>query len=198
MTETTTKMLWMVLIVVLPMLPALGIFKWAQSKGSAGGTLYGVDFKFGGAAAGYAGVFLVLFLMRPTETSHLKTWKVLGRVSAEVSRGKSEPNLNDVVIRFAPPQLGVMNDGFLSLDIPVVEDATGRRYFPDLLLNLRDYRGVTIPLGKERQYGVQPYKITYNEKERIIVIEENIVLKQSLLTAADLAEVSGVAVAGLP
>lgn len=166
MTETLNALLVLAVIALLPLVPAVLLFRFLPSAGSVEGPMQGLTVKFGGAFAGYFALFLVLVSIRPTELTHYHTWTVTGTIEPSPAQGEPEPNLNDVVIRMVPPRFNLMNQGAFSWDIPVIEDAAGL-HFPDIQFDLREYRGVTVPLGGNK-YGAEPIPLHVDLATRTI------------------------------
>lgn len=191
MNEQVWSILWIAVIVLLPLIPSVLLFKILPSTGEVTGPFHGVTIKFGGAFAGYWMIFLALVYIRP-DTNHYHTWTVMGSVEMKLAPGESEPNLNDVFVRFIPPRLGILNQGAFSWEIPVLEAPDGRLLFPDVQLDLRGYRGVTIPLRRDQLYGSLAAQATYDETQRLIHLAKPIVLESTALGPAYRATVQAV------
>lgn len=184
MTESTIALLVMAAAVILPLLPAFLLFKFLSSGGNAEGTLFGIKLSLSGAVAAYFVVFLVIWNGRPMDDAHYHTWKVVGSIDTKPSQSEAEPNLNDVVVRIVPPRLDIMNQGAFEWEIPVVEDAAGRLHFPMLQLDLVGYRGLTLPLEPNRQYGAVTAVITHDYEGRVMHFASPIVLQSRRLSPA--------------
>lgn len=174
--EALLALLFMAAATLLPLVPSFILYRVLASTGEASGPMGGLTVKFGGPAALYIALFVVLVYIRPTDFSHYHTWTVTGQLDFNHVAGEPEPNLNDVFVRLVPPRLGVMNGGYFTWDVPVEEGPDGRLTFPDLQLDLRGYRGVTIPLGGGA-YGQQQREIKRDEKERRLWLPAPIILQ---------------------
>jgi hypothetical protein len=179
MSETSAAILIMAAVSLLPLIPAFLLFKLLPSTGGAEGPMGGLTVKFGGAFAGYLVLFLCLLYVRPRDPLHLHTWTVTGSVVFEHADSEGDPNINDVLVRVVPPRLALMNQGVFSWEIPVLEDSGGGHQFPDLQIDLRDYRGVTIPLTPSRAYGAPVVDVTYDAATRTITLTKPITLKSN-------------------
>lgn len=179
MSETLIAVLVLVAVTVAPLVPAFILYRFidAKSTAAAEGPLHGLTVKLGGPIAGYMVIFLSLLYVRPRESQHFHTWTVEGSVAFETAEGEPEPNVNDVVVRFVPPRLAVLNQGLFVWEIPVIESDDGRRQFPDLQLDLRGHRGLTVPLGPNRTYGSVAVAPEYDEKHRRITLKQPIVMR---------------------
>jgi len=173
--ETILALIFNWSAVLLPIVPAFLLFKYLPSTGDASGTWQGNSFKFGGAFAGYLVVMVTMFHYRPAEYAHFHTWTVTGALAFQKPASDPEPNINDIYVRVIPPRLSVLNQGMFSWEIPVTE-ADGRLQFPDLQLDLRDYRGMTVPLGPDRSYGSTPIVAEYDHAARRIIIKQPITM----------------------
>jgi len=175
MTEAQLNLLIMAVATLLPIVPAVFLFRGMKSSATASGPFQGFKVRLGGAFAGYFVVFLVLLSVRPKDLSHYHSWTVVGSVTFD-HPGEPDPNVNDVFVRFVPPRLGIMNQGLFSWEIPVIEDANGQLHFPDLQLDLRGFRGITIPLGQSHAYGAN-LQAQYDTKQRVISLTQPIVMQ---------------------
>lgn len=172
MTEQLWALTWTATSVLLPLIPSALLYRLLGSTGEVEGPWKGVKVKFGGAAAAYFAIFFVLIYARPRDANHYHTYVVRGQIEALPAADDAEPNLNDLFIRFTPPNLTVFNGGFFEWPIPVVEDtATGRLLFPTLQVDLRGYRGLSILLGGTT-YGAQPIKILRDDRAKTLQIED--------------------------
>lgn len=177
MTETTLSIVIMVIVLLVPAIPAFFLFKYLPSTGDVTGPWHGLQLRLGGAFAGYVIVVLIAVQIRPQELQHYHTWTVAGSIATKPALGDPDPNINDIVIRIVPPRLSIMNQGSFEWEIPVIEDAAGRLQFPLLQIDLPGYRGVTLPLGPTRTYGAIAADATYDESNRLIYIKTPITLE---------------------
>ena len=73
----------LLMLVLVPLVPAFVLFKVLKSRGEVGGPLYGFNIQLGGAFAGYFALFLlVLFAFRPylIPPPTRLVWKLEGQV----------------------------------------------------------------------------------------------------------------------
>jgi hypothetical protein len=120
---------------------------------------------------------------------------VEGVVAFDQVEGEPEPNVNDVVVRFVPPRLAVLNGGGFLWEVSVIESDDGRMQFPDLQLDLRGHRGVTVPLGPNRTYGTATVAPEYDTKHRRITLKNPIMMR---LVSSDRAYLGSKAQAPAP
>jgi hypothetical protein len=172
MNETQLQLLFLTTIVLLPLVPAVVLFRALPSSGEVTGPLKGLQVKFGGAFAGYLILFLCLLYVRPTDFSHYHTWQVRGQVAFDRGPDEPRPNPNDVVVRVTPPELRILTDGRFRFDVPVPDDEVGRPDFPDLTLDLPGYEGVSFSLGPSHAGWEDEVKTDHDAKTRVITIEK--------------------------
>lgn len=175
MNETSLALIVMTVTILLPLIPAVVLFRFLSSSADAEGPVHGLRVRLGGPIAAYTVLFLCLLYVRPQADVHFHTWTVSGVLNFDHLPTEDEPNVNDVMIRFVPPRLNVMNEGAFTWEIPVIE-RDGTLQFPDLQIDLRNFRGQTIPLGIERPYG-STTAIKHDMKTRRITLTEPLVMK---------------------
>lgn len=176
MNELSQTLLVWAAAILLPMVPSFVLYKYLPSTGEASGPFKGGLFKFGGAASCYIVLFSTLVAIRPEPDAHFHTWTVAGSLDFKHPESEADPNVNDVYVRVIPPRLGILNQGAFFWEIPVIETPDGRLHFPDLQLDLRDYRGMTVPLGPDRSYGAQNLQADYDHDLRRITLKQPITM----------------------
>lgn len=195
MTEANQMFLFQAAAVLLPMIPAVVLFKFLPASGEVSGPLKGLRVKFGGAFAAYLIIFLFLWEGRPADLHHYHYWTVKGIVQTTHAREETDPSLRDVICRIVPPRFEVENDGSFSFDVAMPEDESGNPQFPDLQINLPDYAGATIHLNDQNVgYGSIAVAQKIDAKRRTIHLTSPIVLKSSRTQPAYVAAVAQQAV----
>jgi hypothetical protein len=182
MDETKTTLIVMTVAVLLPIVPALLLFKALPSQGAIKGPLgplKGLQIKFGGAFAGYLVIFLVLMQLMPKDSSHYHTWTVMGRIDYRHDPAEPDPSRAEISVRLIPPYLEVPDEGPFTFEIPVTEKADGTLQFPTLHIGVREYQSLTIPLDPAHTYGTQDFGTQYDHKKRIIGFKQPLVLQKS-------------------
>jgi hypothetical protein len=137
-------------LVVLPLIPAVILFKLIPSKGEVSGPLKGMTVKYGGAFAGYLPVFLFLLKALPFGADRYVTYTVSGKVVFDRAPDEMGPDAHDIRVRLTPPRLDVDPDGpngQFSFDVPVPIGKDGRPAFPSLALDLPGYEPRLLPLA---------------------------------------------------
>jgi hypothetical protein len=137
-------------VVLLPMVPAMVLFKVLPSTADASGPFQGLTIKLGGAFAGYF-ILLVLLLTvfrTPPAARGTQVWRVIGTVGFKGGR-KDIPFEN---IRFSlfPPTQRVTTEGDFDIKVLATVADDGELEFPNLRLEAPGYLPVALSLEKER------------------------------------------------
>lgn len=123
------------ILVLLPMVPAIAIFKIFPTSSATGeGPLGGIQWKLGGAFAGYIAVALYLLVAMKvnTEPADAEIWTIRGKVEAKGLTGLS-PNI--LSIKTQPQEIDIAPDG--SFEIKVVGRHAGDALrFPRLIFDM--------------------------------------------------------------
>jgi hypothetical protein len=171
-------------LVLVPMIPAMAIFKmFGNAQAEGGGPLAGLQWKFGGAFAGYVCVALLMFTafkMMP-EPAEAQVWTIRGGVVAE---GQSiTPNL--LKIRTQPQDLDVAPDGTFELKL-VGQRRGSDVHFPKLVFDLSVvcFGARTISLnGEVDTFSIGPAKggldIRKKAQDQLIEIRTPIKLQRN-------------------
>jgi len=173
-------LLFEVVTLAVPMLPAFLLFKYLPSTGSLKSkTIFkGSEIKLGGAFAAYLILFLVIWPSRPKDAHHYHSWTVYGHVQLNHAPNETSPSEREVTARITPPKFEVENGGDFAFDIPVPEDENGVPQYPDLQINLPEYAGVTVRLTKSKaeSFGGLDMKQEFDDTNRVIHLLSPIVL----------------------
>jgi hypothetical protein len=184
--EAYQLMLFNAAAVLLPLVPAILLFKYLPSSGEVDGPFRQLRIKFGGAFAAYLVLFIVMWEAIPKDLHHYHTWTVRGVVQLKHPDKEQAPSLREVICRIIPPKFEVENDGSFSFEIPVPEDDHGRPQYPDLQINLTDYAGVTVPIpqGHLPGYGAPIIPLKIEKDFRTIDLMSPVVLNSVALQPA--------------
>src|SRR5439155_9530982 len=111
---------YMLLIVLVPILPAFALFRFLPSTADVGGPLKGLNVKISGAFAGYIVGVLVSWqvatsLLEPTWADN---WKVYGHV-AFIDASSAHPAPPELVVMVRPPVPDIQSNGDLKVTIPI-------------------------------------------------------------------------------
>lgn len=164
------------ILVLLPLVPAIVIFKaFPQTDTTGEGELYGMRWKFGGAFAAYLVVALILLNSNKNwfYTNNLEVWTVRGTVSA------GERNMKNVLaVRSLPQALTIESDGSYVFKI-IVNRSGDVLDFPSVLFELQSACNEkrSVRLDGKRSAGTfealkfgEKIDITRNDNARTIEI----------------------------
>lgn len=150
---------WLAVEILLPMIPAFMLFWSLPSKGEASGILRGMEFKFGGAFAGYFGLLVLLFSLGPQppkpppQPPQWQSWRLNGTVGFEYPADASQ--IPSVKLWFDPPTLNINQDGTFHADFVIKHGPMGKKLaFPSLHVSLPNqsetFTQYTIPLDPSK------------------------------------------------
>jgi len=138
------------IVTLLPLVPAVILFKYLPSTATVSGPLgglrglHGLKIKFGGAFGAYFVVFMFLWHGLDIDQPHYRTWTVTGRVVASETAGDFHPN--DLTWRVKPPDIAVNTDGTFKFQVAVLEKPSGEPTLPTVLVDLPGFVSQTIHL----------------------------------------------------
>lgn len=135
----------LVLLIVLPIIPAYLLFKILPSSANLEGPLKGMELKLGGAFAGYFALVLLVLVEwnKIFPPPKFDVWEVTGQINYDTS--PPEPLASDD-IRMAPPSLQPLGGGTFRIYFYTMPGPAGQFDFPKLTLGHSGFRSVTIDL----------------------------------------------------
>lgn len=131
-------------VTLLPLVPAVILFKYLPSTASVQGPFNGMEIKFGGAFGAYFVVFLFLWHGLDIDQPHYRPWTVTGKVVASGAGDDFHPN--DITWRVRPPDITVNPDGTFMFQVAVLEKPNGDPTLPTILVDLPGFVSQTIHL----------------------------------------------------
>lgn len=161
---------WLVLIaliVLLPMIPAIALFKLLPSRAAVKGPFRGLKVNLGGAFAAYFVLFLMLAALfrNPPPQEAVQIWRVTGTVQFSDQEGVP---FDAVRLSYLPPPEKVATDGRFDLKIVANLDDRGEVELPNLLVAAPGYTPVSVRLEPE------------SRARHLVAIYQPIVLKPPL------------------
>ena len=118
---------WVVMAVILPIIPAYILFKYLPASANVEGPFHGMQIKLGGAFAAYFIVFITIILYpRPSD---IEVWTVTGTV---LDHNEEPPAKVD--FSFSPSAEQFDATGYFILDIPIKRKQDGKENFPKILI----------------------------------------------------------------
>lgn len=170
MSEAATELVFITALVILPLIPAVVLFRTLPSKGHVSGPFKGLNVKFSGAFAGYLILFGCLLQIRPTDFDHSHIWQVQGRIAFKRPQSEAKPNTNDIRVRVTPPDLVVHGNGSggsFRFDVPIPE-RNGAPDFPRLSLDLAGYEPLSVSLAPDQPGDGSDVEAVYDTAKRQI------------------------------
>lgn len=185
--------IYYLLWILAPVMPAYAMFKWLPSDATANGPFKGLKWKLSGAFAGYFLIVLISWefasdLKQAALSEHAaklaaaqaelgEPWTITGHIQKEDGSAPQEA-------RFLtqPPVLDIRRDGSFSLQVLLPRRKSGEVLPPDLLINCDRYKTVSIPLPwdetkPEFAIGGARYSASRNPANRTIAIKPSIALE---------------------
>lgn len=186
---------WYAIWILVPMVPAIVLFKVIPSDASANGPLFGLRWKLGGSFAGYVFVLLAsnLFFISDIKKA------ILDKQSAELARAQQdlgEPwtivghikksdsllKVTDALFTTQPPDLTPRNDFSFSFPILLPPRKPGASNVV-LTIDCPPYQQVIIPIPNEDDAAPETpgvagaYRAVRKPKDHVINIDPMIVLE---------------------
>jgi hypothetical protein len=172
---------YLLLILLIPILPAFILFTFLPSSSDVEGPLKGLKVKLGGAFAGYiVAVFLswkvAISLLEPTWSDN---WTVLGQVKFD---GAAHPRPSEALVMVRPPAPDIDKSGGLHFSVAIPRYHDSATDIPRLIITYEGYETAAVPLDSDRKhlasYGGEDYQVTFDVKNRHIFIKKPIVLSK--------------------
>ena len=173
--------LWYAIWILVPLLPAILLFKVIPGDASGSGTLFGMKWKLGGAFAGYAFVLLASYTcfiadMKNAALADLgESWIISGHIK------KADGSVPlEAKFLTQPPILDIRDDGSFSVSVLLPRRKPGETLPPDLVIKCENFNtvGITLPWDEASKSQLAPakYTATRNPTTHAITIDPPIVL----------------------
>lgn len=177
--------LTLVLIMILPLLPAYLLFKTLPGGAFVNGPLKGFDINLSGAFAGFFALVLLLLATLPLWNTKEKQehWTVTGTIqydggNAEILSGKTR-------ILVIPPESSEKRDGSFEVSF-TLPPGTRTSDMPNLAIDVPGYQLVQIPLsGQSLPYQKDKYQLSVQNGHIAVQPAINLHRDQQLPQAAD-------------
>lgn len=175
---------YMLVILLLPILPAFLLFRFLPSTASVEGPMKGLSLKFGGAFGGYIAAVLIAWqiagsLLAPTWSDN---WNVVAHIQFDPSAAGSPP-IGEVAVVVRPPSAAIDPGGTVQMPVSIPRVAQSALGIQRLIVSYDGYAPVTVPLvpasDSEAAYGGEDYKVTFDKSSMQIVIGRPIVLTKA-------------------
>jgi len=172
---------YMLLVLLLPLIPAFVLFRFLPSSANVEGPFKGLTIKLGGAFAGYFLTVLFSWHIAKTllEPMWSDNWNVVAHIAFDGAPANHPPPTQAIVL-VKPPTAEIEDSGFLQMSVPIPLLHTGAIDIQRLVVAVDGYETVNVPLDPDNlhlgAYGGQDYKVTFDEAHHQILIGKPIVL----------------------
>jgi len=172
---------FMLLILLLPLLPAFILFRFLPGSADVEGPFKGLTIKLGGAFAGY--IVAVLLSWQVAKSLLAPTWSDNWTVVAQVKLDGSPtggPNVSDSLVLVHPPTPDLDSEGRLQMMVAIPRVHSGAIDIPRLIVACEGYETANVPLDPDSMhlgaYGGKDYQVAFNSKKHQIIVRQPIVL----------------------
>jgi len=176
----TVNLIWVFTAILLPIIPALLLYKLLPSTADVSGPFHGLQIKLGGAFAGYFLLVLVISFWprpKPRELAY-EVWTLKGQIQEEDGAIIPQDKVN---LNIQPRSVDYNPDGSFEMDILVRRGQSGQVKFPTLVIErnpIQPFGSATIHLDPSTELFGKKYKREMKESLREITITEPIKLKK--------------------
>ncbi len=166
------NIIYIVVIVILPIIPAFILFRKLPSKAIATGPFQGLNLNLSGAFAGYFIIVLVVstsvtfFYQRPK----YDLWTIKGQI--RLDRSDASGDARNANLSIQPPKQTIFPDGkFEFVNVPYKKGEA----LPSIIVAKEGYGLATAHLGIQ-------FKVEYDENNKIITISDPIALEKETVS----------------
>jgi hypothetical protein len=173
------KLIWIFTAILLPIIPAILLFKFLPSTGSVSGPFHGLEIKLGGAFGGYFLLVLVIYF-GPRPTPPYEVWTLKGYIQDEDGTYLPPDKIN---MNIQPRSVDYLNDGSFEMDILVKRGQSGQVKFPTFMVDWQPaqlFGNATVHLDSASQLFGKKYNLTVSQGSREITITEPIKLQKKV------------------
>jgi hypothetical protein len=170
--------LMLVLIVLLPIVPAFLLFKALPSKAVVTGPLQGLKINLGGAFAGY---FAMVVLVLSTHSiwnppPMYQVWEVIGSVSDDQGNPIEPFDPGDITL--APPPIETRPAGAFKISFATWPGQGGAAEYPALMIGHQNFQSQTFNLDPADDAEMGMRSRLKRDSERRIIKLPNVALKR--------------------
>ena len=164
------SLLIVVLVILLPILPAFLLFRALPSKAMVSGPLQGFKVNLGGAFAGYFAVVVLLIashtILFPPPPIY-QVWELSGTITDE--NGNPIQPLGATDVAFDPPIFQPDLGGVFTVRFATTLDAAGKMTFPKIFISHDKYNSRPIDLNGAGSAGTVPGTIVDKAAHKITI-----------------------------
>jgi len=172
---------YMLLVLLLPLLPAFVLFRFLPSSANVEGPFKGLTIKLGGAFAGY---FVTVLLSWQVAKSFVEpmwsdNWNVVGQIVFDGAPA-NHPAPTQAMVLVKPPTAEIEDTGSLQMMVPIPLVHQGAIDIQRLVVAVNGYETVNVPLDPDNlhlgAYGGEDYQVKFDKAHHQIIIGKPIVL----------------------
>jgi hypothetical protein len=166
MPSMTPNIVVMLIIILVPIVPAYLLFKFLPSTAAADGPLQGLTIKLTGGFGGYFLIFLTLIGIRSSfQGTTYEVWAVRGELIASDTGVLRYVDQRYVTLS-AP---SMRSDSLENLSLTFLRSSDGLYDYPHLQINYPNYQTLTYWLGpKDQNLRNEALPVSFDDKGRTI------------------------------
>jgi hypothetical protein len=174
----------MLLILLIPIIPAFLLFRFLPSSTIIQGPFKGLDVNVGGAFGGY---IVAVFLSWQIASSLLApmwsdNWNVVAHLKFADQAG-NRPSPSEALVLVHPPTPKIDSDGLIQLTVAIPRVHTSSIELQRLIVAKDGYETVAVPLDPDHKhlasYGGEDYQVSFDATNKQITVMEPIVLTKA-------------------
>jgi hypothetical protein len=175
---------YMLLILLLPVIPAFLLFRFLPSSADVQGPFQGFTVKLGGAFAGYFVTVLLSWLVARSllEPTWSDNWNVVAHIAFD-GTPPNHPSPKSATVLVQPPSPDIKDSGELQMMVPIPRVHSEAIYIPTLVVAADGYETADVPLDPDNKHlgalNGQDYQVTFDEVHHLIRIGKPIVLTKA-------------------
>ena len=175
----TVNLIWVFVALLLPIIPAVVIYRLLPASSHVSGPFKGLQIKLGGAAAFYFLLLLVVYFW-PRPTPAYEVWTLKGYIQDEDGSYLPQSKLN---MSIQPRSVEYLNDGSFEMDILVKRGQSGQIKLPKLMVEWQPpqlFGNALVHLDPDSQLFGKRYQLRVTPGSREIAITEPIKLAKKI------------------
>lgn len=177
---------YMLLILLLPLIPAFLLFRFLPNGSSADvqGPFQGLTVKLSGAFAGYFVTVLLSWLVATSllEPTWSDNWNVVAQIAFDGTPA-NHPSPTQAMVLVKPPIADIAPSGSFQMIVPIPRLHAGAIDIQRLVVAVDGYETADVPLDPDSKhlgaFGGHDYEVKFDEVHHLISIGKPIVLTKA-------------------
>ena len=165
------KLIWVFTAILLPIIPAVVIYKLLPAAADVSGPFKGLQIKLSGAVAFYFLIVLVISFGPQPTFSPSEVWTLKGYIQDQDGTYLPQDKIN---MSIQPRSVEYLNDGTFEMDILVKRDQAGQIKLPTLLVEWQPpqlFGNATVHLDPGSQLFGKKYQLKVTGPREITITE---------------------------